>query len=252
MYRIKAAPLRHEIFLIGLLFLVCFLPACGVPPSVTGQQPEPAVTQSPSGTTTENPPPVPTLLPAINEARRLVLEWPATIRTGDADIVRLTLDIDASGNLTPTAEIAGHKTRGQVVEIPNLYETHRVLAEARLDLAGMQVSPGDLVSQPLLPGQPVTFYWSVSPQQENTYRGVVWFYLRFIPIRGGAESQRTISAQTIEIRAVNLLGLSGAPARLLGGVGVLIGSLLSLDNILAWVVRKLRGRGKGIGEGDRG
>jgi len=37
----------------------------------------------------------------IPERRRLTLEFPARIRAGDSDIVRLTLELDASGNITP-------------------------------------------------------------------------------------------------------------------------------------------------------
>jgi hypothetical protein len=192
------------------------------------------------GQPTAPPEQLPTQLPAIPERRHLTLEWPPTIRSGDSDVVRLTLEVDAQGNLTPTAEIAGHQTRGQTVEIPNLYATHRVFAEARLDMAGMQVVPAEISSQALLPGQAVTFYWSVKPQGENTYRGQVWFYLRFIPLNGGAESQRVISSQLIEIRSVNFIGLSGLPARILGVLGTLVGSIFSLDSLFAFIWKRVR------------
>ncbi|HEX9028643.1 MAG TPA: hypothetical protein VF823_05665 [Anaerolineales bacterium] len=182
----------------------------------------------------------PTAAPEILENRRLTLEWPATIRAGDGDVVRLTLEVDANGNLVPTAEIAGHETQSKTVQIPNLFDTHHVLAEARLDLAGVEVDPPGLLSQSLLPGQRVDFSWSVKPDGVGTFRGNVWFYLRFIPKDGGPETQRTISAQPIEIRSVDLLGLSGTPARLLGLVGTLLGSALGLDNLVSWVWKLVR------------
>jgi hypothetical protein len=37
-----------------------------------------------------------------------------------------------------------------------------------------------------------------------------------------------------------LLGLSGAPARLLGGVGALLGSVFGLDNVVPWVWKKFK------------
>ncbi len=180
--------------------------------------------------------------PEILENRRLTLEWPATIRAGDGDVVRLTLEVDAAGKLVPTAEISGHKTSAQTVQIPNLFDTHHVLAEARLDLAGVQVEPNDLVSQTLLPGQRVDFSWSVRPEEVGVYRGTVWFYLRFIPINGGYESQRTISAQPIEIRSVDLIGLTGVPARIVGVLGTLVGSVLGLDNVISWLWKLLRNK----------
>jgi hypothetical protein len=91
-------------------------------------------------------------------------------------------------------------------------------------------------------GQKVTFYWSIFPQEVGNYRGVVWFYLRFVPRDGGPEAQRPITVQPIEIRSVNLLGLSGAPARLLGGIGALVGSFLGLDNVIPWVWKRVRKR----------
>lgn len=235
--------------------LLLWLGACGaaapagtfpaVEPTATSINPPPTPYQAyPAPTITEAQPTVvpeqPTAAPEILENRRLTLEWPATIRAGDGDVVRLTLEVDASGNLVPTAEIAGHQTTGQIVKIPNLFETHHVLAEARLDLAGVQVLPNDLVSQTLLPGQRVDFSWSVKPEGVGTFRGTVWFYLRFIPINGGSESQRTISAQPIEIKSVDLLGLTGTPARLVGVLGTLVGSVLGLDNIVSWLWKLLR------------
>src|SRR5512142_872118 len=111
----------------------------------------------------------PTLAPAIPETRRVTLEYPPHIRMGDSDVVRLTLEVDTLGNITPTAQFAGNTVQGQTVQVPNLYETHNVIAEAELDLAGLDIRPGDTISEPLLPGQSVTFYWSVHPESSGTY-----------------------------------------------------------------------------------
>ncbi len=181
----------------------------------------------------------------IPEERLLVVEWPQTIRQGDSDTIRLTLEVDEAGRITPTALIEGHEVLGSPVEIPNLYETHNVVAEARLDLAGMEIVPGAEISESLRPGQPVNFFWSVRPGEPGDYRGTLWLHLRFIPIEpGGQEERIALTAQQIEIRAVNLLGLGGTPARLLGVAGTLAGSLLGLDNIASWlwgIIRKNRG-----------
>src|SRR6202142_3694417 len=118
--------------------------------------------------------------PAIPESRRLTLEYPPKIRTGDSDVIRLTLEVDTLGNLTPTAEIQGNLITGQVVQIPDLYDTDNVIAEARIDLAGVEVRPSEEISEPLLPGQSVTFYWSVRPDTSGTFRGTAWFLLRFV------------------------------------------------------------------------
>lgn len=228
------------------LLLVIVLSACG--PAAMATEPSveeaPAATEAPQDTPnviiptvgnvgdaettvpTAQPAIPPTAQPAIPERRRLTLEFPPEIRAGDSDVVRLTLEVDDLGNLTPTAEVAGNVVTGDVIEIPNLYTTHTVIAEARFDIAGLKVSPPDLVSQPLAQGQSVSFYWSILPEGAGIYRGTIWLYLRFVDKVSGEESQRAVSAQPVEIEAVNLFGLSISLARSFGVIGSLIGTVI--------------------------
>lgn len=234
--------LRIELILIGLLlagvgFACSRSMSAGAPPAEALATP--TLSLVPAATTL----PAAAPQPAIQETRRLTLEWPPVIRAGDADTVRLTLEMDENGNLTPTAEIEGHVTSGQTVTIPNLYDTHNVVAEARLDMAGMQVVPSETASQPLRPGQSVTFYWSVRSAQAGKFRGVVWFYLRFVPLAGGTESERAVSAQTIEIEVVSFMGLKAGPARLLGVAGAFLSSVLGvpfLEDVLRWLWKRVK------------
>ncbi len=197
-------------------------------------------------TPTEPVSPAQTLQPAMPERRRLTLEFPPEIRAGDSDVVRLTLEVDDLGNVTPTAEIGGHEVTGKVIEIPNVYETHHVIAEARFDIAGLEVDPNDLVSQPLTQGTPAVFYWSVHPQEVGDYRGTIWLYLRFVNKSNGEESRKTVSAQIVEIKAVNFLGLSGMFARTMGVVGSIAGTVIGfpfLEDIVKFLFKK---RGKSV------
>lgn len=181
--------------------------------------------------------------PAVPERRMLTLEFPPSIRAGDSDLVRLTLAVDEQGNLTPTALTAGNVTRGEIVSIPNVYDTHNVLAEARLDMAGVEVRPPDTVSEPLLPGQTATFFWSVSPTEVGSFKGTVWFYLHFVPKDGGQESRQALSAQVIEIESTALLGIQAGQARLLGLAGTFLSSILGLpflEGMLKWLWKKMR------------
>jgi hypothetical protein len=195
----------------------------------------PAPQQTSLPVPTQQPTTVPP--PAIPEQRLLILEWPSKIHVGDAEIVRLSLEMDTEGKLTPTAYIESSQVQSKPVEIPNLYTTHTIIAEASLEIAGMEYRPSGEVSEALLPGQPVTFVWSVRPAEIGRYRGTVWLHLRFIPRQGGQETRTVLSAQLIEIEAVNFLGLGGATARVLGGVGVVIGSVLGLDNLIPWFIK---------------
>jgi len=209
------------------LLLVSAFGAC-VPPA--SQAPPP---YSSIATYTTVPLSTPILTPAgqIPEQRLLILEWPPIIRVGDSDLILLTLELDPKGNLTPTAIIQGHQTQGEKIAIPNLYETHYVFAEGRLDISGLDVKPNSEIREALQPTQSVKFAWSVRPEQVGTYRGMVWLHLIFKPKPGGEEERRALSAQRIDIRAVNLLGLSGAAARWMGAIGAFLGSWLSFDSI---------------------
>lgn len=180
-------------------------------------------------------------MPAIPERRRLTLEFPAQIRAGDSDVVRLTLEVDDLGNITPTAQFEGNVVTGEVVEIPDLYETHNVIAEAKFDIAGLQVSPPELISQTLSKGQSLNFYWSVRPAEVGVYRGTVWFYLRFVDKVSGEESRRAVSAQIVEIEAVNFLGLPANLVRTVGGVGSVIGAVVGFpffEDIIKFIFRR--------------
>ena len=183
------------------------------------------------------------LPPAIPEVRMLTLEYPPKIRAGDSDVIKLILSIDDNGNLTPTVSTQGNTIQGQVIQIPNLYETHNVLAEARLDMAGVDVRPPDTVSETLLPGQKVTFYWSVLPADVGRFKGTVWFYLHFMPKVSGVESRQALSAQQIEIEATSFLGLRANPARWLGIAGTVVSSVLGfpfLEAIMKWLLKRIK------------
>ncbi len=237
--------IRSHLSLTSLVILMLGMPlsACattGAPPAMAPEASLPTLSPTDVASAPLTQEPLPTQAPAILEARRLNLEWPPTIRVGDSDVIRLTLEVDDQGNLTPTAQIEGHETRGETVFIPDLYDTHNVLAEARLDMSGMQVTPEGEVSEPLAPGQSVSFFWSVRPVDVGTYRGTIWMHLRFIPLDGSAESRKPLTAQLVEVRAVNFLGLGGLAARLLGVLGTLVGSVLGLDNIIPWVIKRFR------------
>jgi hypothetical protein len=191
-------------------------------------------------------PVAPSPQPALPELRYLTLEYPPRIRAGDSDLIRLTLEVDELGNITPTAEIGDHVVSGKIVEIPNLYETHHVVAEARFDMAGLEIRPTELMSEPLAQGNTATFYWSIHPREVGLYRGTIWLYIRFVDKQSGEESRKTVSAQIVEIQAVNLLGLSGALARTAGLIGSILGTIIGFpffeDTIKFLFKRRTRGR----------
>lgn len=174
---------------------------------------------------------IPTPAGQIPEQRFLILEWTPTIRVGDSTLVLLTLELDRQDNLTPTAMIQGHQIQEEKIAIPNLYETHSIFAEGRLDIGGLVIEPNSEIREALQPAQRVKFAWSVHPQQTGTYRGMIWLHLIFKPKQEDNEERLALSAQRIDIRSVNFLGLSGKAARWMGVIGVFLGSWLSFVSI---------------------
>ncbi len=231
------------------LSLACGFGAAGPAPAPSApEQTQVVVAPVVIPTPTQSGLPVPenTIPPAIQESRRLTLEYPPEIRLGDTDVVRLTLEVDDLGNITPTAQIEGNLVTGSTVEIPNLYDTHNVTAEARFDMAGPLITPSDLISEPLLPGQSVTFYWSIRPREAGNYRGTVWLSLRFVNKLNGEETQKVLSAQQVQIEATTFLGLKADTARAAGGVGSIVAGILGFpfaDDILKFLWDRVkRGR----------
>lgn len=239
--RIRNRTLIFFVVIGVIVILGCGAVSGAAPPEDSAE--EPAAAESTAPLPSELPTfvaPV-TAQPALPERRRLTLEFPPEIRAGDSDLVRLTLEVDDLGNITPTSEIGGNVVTGEVIEIPNLYESHHVVAEARFDIAGMEVQPGELMSEPLAQGNTATFYWSVRPPEAGIYRGTVWLYLRFVDKQNGEESRKTVSAQIVEIEAVNLLGLSGSFARTTGVLGSIIGTVIGFpffEDILRLLVKR--------------
>jgi hypothetical protein len=239
--------------IIGITLLCgCVVASLFVSRSLTGSAPpgggEPIAVEPTAPLPSELPTSVSvfTPQPALPEKRYLTLEFPAQIRAGDSDLIRLTLEVDDLGNITPTAEIDGNVITRETIEIPNLYETHNVIAEARIDMAGMEISPPDLLGATLAQGQSVTFYWSIRPAETGIYRGTVWLYLRFVDRQNGEESQKAVSAQLVEIEAVNLFGLSGNFARTTGVIGSVVGTIIGFpffEDILKFIIKSRKKRG---------
>jgi hypothetical protein len=241
---------------ITAVFCLCILAAVywlateraagSTPPDVEGSEPtnviEPIV-PLPSVLPTGLPAFTPQPQAAINESRRLTLEFPSTMRAGDSDIVRLTLEVDDLGNITPTAQFEGNVLAGEVIQMPNLYESHHVIAESRFDIASVEIRPTDLINVPLAQGQTATFLWSIRPPDVGIYHGTIWLYLRFVDKLNGEESRLTVSAQIVEIEAVNLIGLSGSLARTTGFIGSIIGTVIGfpfLEDIVKFLYNKRR------------
>jgi hypothetical protein len=108
-------------------------------------------------------------------------------------------------------------------------------------MAGMEVRPSEAILEPLKRGQSATFYWSIRPQDVGTYRGTVWLHLNFTNKSTGDQSRIAVSAQIIEIEAVDFFGLSVNLARTSGVIGSVVGGVVGfpfIEDILKFLFRK--------------
>ncbi len=238
MIKLILSSRKISILSAALMLMLASIACAG---SVDSAAPAPPIVES---TSQAAQPTQITAPPAIPETRRLTLEFPPKMRAGvEGDIVRLTLEVDELGNITPTAQIEGNVVVGETVEIPDLYETHNVTAEARFDIAGMEVQPPEAIMEPLKRGQSATFYWSIRPQDPGKYRGTVWLHLSFTDKSTGEESRIAVSAQIVEIEAVDFFGLSVNVARTSGVVGSIVGGVVGfpfIEDILRFIFKRRR------------
>lgn len=243
----KLFPPRIFFLLLAAFALLFALIACGAPmPAASEEAPSEEPSAAPATeppvdlpTAVDNPPATPTLevlipatggdepAPALREFRRLTLEYPPTIKLGSgSDVILLTLDVDEQGNVTPTAQVEGNIVEGEIVEIPNLYETHSVTAEAYYQVAGLIVEPPGSTYRPLRRGERVTFTWSVQARDVGTYGGTIWLFLNFENRTSGEQDRKEISAQIFDIKVVDFFGFSTNFVKTSGVVGSVLGTVV--------------------------
>lgn len=195
---------------------------------------------------------------ALLERLTLTLDSPSMIRLGDVAVFRLTVTIDER---EPASIETDAPSLSIIPDMVDVFDFYNLIAEARLELPRIFVTPSNIVSQPIRAGQNITFTWSVPANTEGDYDGTAWFFLRLIPKDGdekisGEDSSDNLAAQAgsskdvgtqlpvaaipLRVRVISLWGLNGTTARLFGIVGLLIGFLLSLPLLLDRLYRVRR------------
>ena len=162
------------IILLGLALTLAFLAACAGAP--TTQQP--VATQAPAEVQPTSVPPTPAPTrplfptPALVsptpqvEARLVELEWPAQLRLGDSDVVRLAL-IPVAEGYQVRVDFPEHQTDTQEVPVQRV-GGYDLWAVARLDGVGFDVSPQDEQVSALPEGEAVTWHWTLQPRPRGS------------------------------------------------------------------------------------
>jgi len=159
---------------------------------------------------------------------QVVLDWPSVVRRGEAQEVYLGLD--TTGLLIEIESSDGPT----LLSLTDLAADFNPVFEARLELAGSDISPSGALREPFAPGQQVEYEWFVIPRNGGRLNGRVWLYLELVP----KDSEELVTvlypvlARPLEIESSSLLGLGVFGVRGLGGCLILISSGL------LWFFRK--------------
>lgn len=162
---------------------------------------------------------------------RITLEWDSHNPIGDISIIKLSFDLDEikdrSGVSQPSIK-ARFSYSSQTAEVNQVEvnEEAAKLAEARLELAGIDVKPLGIVGQPFRPGGEVVFYWNANSLVEGDYPGSAWLYVVDKSAPENLKSRDPVAIQPIELHWGDLFGLSGTAARYVGFFGLLAGFLI--------------------------
>jgi hypothetical protein len=189
------------------------------------------VTQTISSAEMQLPSSTQAITPTILETRKVVLEWPSSMRIGDMDEISLVFEPIQN-------EASSNNPQG---EFSDVYNNYNIMAEARIEAAGIRANPGNPTRESMPSGHSVKFKWQVNIEQAGSYQGNVWLSLRFLPLDGRPASQWPIFVRMVDIHAVSLFGLSAPWARLLGGVGIILCVLIIFDDMIG-LVRKWIGK----------
>jgi hypothetical protein len=99
-------------------------------------------------------------------------------------------------------------------------------ARATLSASGLDAELASPEEQPLIPGQPNTWRWTVSPDEAGTYRVVLSLSVRWVPEEGSGLSgsfEEALWERILTVEARSTFGLSGIQADLVGAGGSVLG-----------------------------
>lgn len=165
----------------------------------------------------------------LGEARQLVTEWPALMRVGDsATLLMALVPSEKNGGVTEWEEYVEQDQKDDPAS-PSAVVPYQPVAQSRLELPGLSFQPPGEINEAIFPEKSVRFLWHVRTAEAGTYPGTIWLYIRYLPQGEGAEARKVIAAQTVNIRVVRFLGLSGNMARIVGPIGFVVGSMVLLD-----------------------
>ncbi|MDR3576646.1 MAG: phosphotransferase [Anaerolineaceae bacterium] len=214
------------LFLLG--FLALWLASCAPAATPTGAPAAPAattvVTQA-AATPTVAPLPTQPAAPALTptpavDMRGIELEWPARLRLGESDIIRLSL-VPYKDGYAVKAEFPDHQVRSQPLSLKNI-PGYTLVGIARLDGVGFDIAPVGDQESTLPLGEEVSWHWTFSGRASGQQRLSVSLTLKWLP-EGGLKAPVRDSlafSRGIDVQVTSFLGLTQPQAMATGILGL--------------------------------
>jgi hypothetical protein len=213
---------------LALLLLASCAPAMPpTQPEIPAETAAPAVeepeTSAPRPTQVLQPTPLPT--PFI-ESRIVELEWPARLRLGDSDVLRLSL-IPSQDGYQAQAEFDDHQVQTRQVPLKHR-QGYSLIGIAQLDGIGFDISPAGVQPRMVPPGETVSWRWSLAARQPGQQRLTVSLTLRWEPEPGvtGPVSESLAFDRGLDVSVDSILGMTRAQALGAGVFSLLLGGIL--------------------------
>jgi hypothetical protein len=160
------------------------------------------------------------------------LEWPAGLRLGESDLVRLSL-VPYAGGYVVKAEFPEHDVQSQPVKVTQV-AGFTLTGAARLDGVGFEIAPAGEQEQALPPDETVTWRWTLQGRAPGQQRLSIQLVLRWTPEAGNMAAPRQALAfsRGLDVQVSSFLGLSQSQALGTGFVSLLAGLGLSLGAVV--------------------
>ena len=158
------------------------------------------------------------------EPRYVELEWPPSMRLGDSNIVRISLEPVSDGYVT-TVQIDGNKVETRTITITRP-AGYTVAAVARLDGVGFDIDPRGEWQKDLPAREPVSWQWTLRPRERGKHSISASVALVWTAAAGSglpARDRAQIYSRAREVTVSDTLGLETSAATAAGLAGLVLG-----------------------------
>lgn len=160
------------------------------------------------------------------EQRIIEVEWPPEMRLGDSDIVRLSF-LPSEGGYIPEIEFDEHEVEIEAAEI-SYREGFELLAIARMNAVGLRFEPQGDQDQLVVRGHTLNWRWTISPENAGTHRFTLELRIRWVPLGEGRIEEANLWDGGLEVGVIAPFGFSAPQVRMVGALGLFIGSVMAI------------------------